>query len=123
MGIVGQPSIRGLKEAEKPAPMLAGDREFMSANDAVSSMLLGLSFECVLKGMWIDGAKNSLVHEGRYRGIPGVGDHELWQLAQAVDLQCSVEERSALQRLTPFVKFAGRYPIPTSAGQLKLRRG
>jgi hypothetical protein len=99
-----------------PAPI----DQWLDPQDAVSALLLAYSFECVLKGMWIN-LGNRLVRDGRYTRIPGVGDHDLLALAKCVNLNASPEEFIALDRLTPFVRFAGRYPIPIAADEMKPR--
>src|SRR5262245_27696031 len=89
-------------------------------------MLLRLALECLLEGVWIKNNqawldKNndfSLTNDGKYVGIPGAGDHELKQLADAARVTVSKEESALLDRLTAFVKYAGRYPIATTHQQM-----
>jgi len=64
----------------------------------------------------------TLTFGGKKPRMPGVGDHELKQLADAAGVAVSAEEAALLQRLSPFVKFAGRYPIPTTPEQMKPSR-
>jgi hypothetical protein len=97
---------------------------------AVQAMLLGLALECLLKGMWIKKHRAwlaqhkgfSLTKSGKYVGIPGAGDHELRQLADAAEWEMSAQEAALLERLTGFVKYAGRYPIPTTSEKIKAQR-
>jgi hypothetical protein len=97
---------------------------------AVQAMLLGLALECLLKGLWIKKHqawldKNrdfSLTRNGKYVGIPGAGDHDLKQLADAAKLDTSRTEAAVLERLTGFVMFAGRYPIAKMPKLMKPRR-
>ncbi len=93
----------------------------MDSLAVVEAMLLGFGLECLLKAMWIKG-NNSLTESGRLRGIPRVGDHELLKIARAVRYRLSHEEAAVLNKLTAFVKFAGRYPIATRAEQMKPTR-
>ena len=96
----------------------------------VQALLLGFALECLLKGMWIKTHKAwlekntpfSLTRNGRYVGIPGAGDHELKQLAVAAKVKVSPSERAVLERLSGFVKFAGRYPVATASEQMKPKK-
>ena len=93
----------------------------------VEAMLLGMALECLLKGIyirrhrvWADPAKeHALVKDGKYVGVKGVGDHELLQLAAAAGVTVSQSERSILIRLTDFIKYAGRYPVPLYVEKMK----
>jgi hypothetical protein len=89
--------------------------EFHLAINSVAAMLTGYAIECALKGLWVK-AGNKVVMNGRYARIPNAGDHALDQLARAVGkcivLPVTEEELSVLERLSAFVIFAGRYPIP-----------
>ena len=95
--------------------------ELMHSLTAVQAMLLGLAIECLLKGMWIK-AGNTLTKDGRYARVPEAGDHELKQLAHAAGVSASEKEKGALERLSKFVKYAGRYPIPTAWEDMKLKQ-
>jgi hypothetical protein len=88
---------------------------------AVCLMLRGMAVECLLKGLWLRHG-NELVRDGRYIGIPGAGDHNLVQIASAVAFAVSVEEKDVLRRLSHFIEYGGRYPIPRNADKLKLTR-
>ena len=48
-----------------------------------------------------------------------VGDHELPPLADAAGVSLRQGEPEVLQRLSGFIKWGGRYPIPTTADQMK----
>ncbi len=89
--------------------------ELHLALNSVAAMLTGYAIECALKGLWVK-AGNKVVQNGRYAPIPDARDHELAQLAQAIGkcivLPVTEEELSVLERLSAFVIFAGRYPIP-----------
>ena len=87
---------------------------FMYSLAGVQALLLGMALESLLKGMWIKKHKawqnpeKGLTYGGKKPRIPGVGDHELKQLADAAGVAVSAEEATLLQRLSPCVKFAGR---------------
>ena len=58
--------------------------------------------------------------DGKYEGIPGAGDHQLLQMAAAAgDVTLNQQERSVVTRLTDFVLYAGRYPIPVLVENMK----
>jgi hypothetical protein len=59
------------------------------------------------------------VKNGEYVSVPGAGDHELLQLADAAGVALNQQERSVVGRLIDFVVFAGRYPVPVRVEQLK----
>ena len=84
----------------------------------VEAMLLGMALECLLKGIyikrhrvWADPTKeHALVKDGAYVGARG---HDLPKLADAAGVTVSLSERSILDRLTDFIVYAGRYPVPS----------
>jgi hypothetical protein len=97
---------------------------------AVQAMLVGMALECLLKGMWIKKHKAwkrtvlGLTFRRKKPKVPNgkggfVGDHELLQLADAAGVSLRQGERAVLQRLSGFIKWGGRYPIPTMADQMK----
>ena len=98
---------------------------FMHSLAAVQAMLLGMALECLLKGMWIKKHKAwknttlGLTFGGKKPRIRGVGDHELRQLSDAAGVTLTAAEQALLQRLSAFVKFAGRYPIPMTAAEMR----
>lgn len=98
--------------------------ELMHSLAAVWALLLGLAIECLLKGKWVkDG--NKLVQPGtdRLQRIPGAGrDHRLLPLADSTGFKLSAEERDVLERLSAFVVWAGRYPVPMNPQDLLMRR-
>ena len=94
---------------------------------AVQAMLLGFAIECLLKGMWIkkhqpwidENRQHGLTKNGKFVGIPGAGDHDLKQLADAVQVTVSNEETDVLQRLSAFIMYAGRYPVSMRWQQMR----
>ena len=94
---------------------------------AVQAMLLGMALECRFKGMYIKRHRvweesdkaHAIVKNGKYVGIPDVGDHQLPPMADAAAVKLNQQERSVVARLTDFVLFAGRYPIPVRVENMR----
>jgi len=94
---------------------------------SVQALLLGYTLECLLKGMYIKrhrvweepDKEHAIARNGAYVGVPGAGDHELLQLADAAGVALNQQERAVLTRLTNFILYAGRYPIPVRVEQMK----
>jgi hypothetical protein len=84
----------------------------------VRAMLLGYAIECALKGLWVKGG-NKIVAGGKYIGVTGAKDHDLAQLAKAVGFSLTVAESDVLQRLSKFVRFAGRYPVARTSDEMR----
>jgi len=93
----------------------------LSANQvsvlAVQKMLFGMSMECLLKGILVIldmGFQKQLWGGTFQREMRG---HKLRVLADSVQgkdatLSISEEEREALDDLTAFIEWLGRYPVP-----------
>jgi hypothetical protein len=81
-------------------------------------MLLGLAFENILKGFI------SLVRLETGQSPPLPRDchvHRLEDLAarpECIDLLLSVDELQALTRLSPYIEWAGRYPVPKKSSEM-----
>ncbi len=88
---------------------------------AVELMLRGMAIECLLKALWLRHG-NTLVKDGRYVGVHGAGDHDLPQLASASKFAISDLETDLLRRLSHFIQYGGRYPVPREAAKLKPTR-
>lgn len=86
---------------------------------AVELMLRGMAMECLLKALWLKSG-NVLVQGGKYEGVPKAADHDLVQLASATKFVVKVQEKDVLRRLSHFIQYGGRYPIPQNASALKL---
>ena len=84
--------------------------ETMPLTLCVSAMLVGYALECALKARWLKKG-NKLIEGGRYKKIPGAGDHDLVALASAIGFVPTPRERNVLMRLSKFAVFAGRYPV------------
>jgi len=127
-----QQSAKDLLEAADAVKARGGDvvDGGMHSLAAVQAMLVGMALECLLKGMWIKKHKAwkntvlGLTFGGKKPKVPNgkggsVGDHELLPLADAAGVSLTQGERAVLQRLSGFIKWGGRYPIPTTADQMK----
>ena len=107
-------------EAISRSVALPDGTEVMPTTASVYAMLLGYALECTLKGLWVEGGR-IIVANGRYQGIDGVIDHQLLQLAKAVGIEASDDEFDVLNRLTPFIFYAGRYPVSRRFEDMKRR--
>jgi len=82
-------------------------------------MLRGMAVENLMKAVWLKRG-NQLVTSGSYLGVPGAAEHNLLQLADVLQLSLTPDERHLLKRLSHFIEYAGRYPIPKRADKLRL---
>lgn len=106
------------------------DRESLGPGDSmppesgvkpVELMLRGMAIECMLKALWVKQG-NAIVRAGKYLGVHGAGQHDLPQLASATGFQIDAVETDLLRRLSHFIQYGGRYPVPRDASQLRLIR-
>ena len=86
---------------------------------SVQAMLVGMSLESTLQGLWVKGSGHSLTEDGEYRRPETVGSHDLVDWAVAASIKLSSDQRHLLKRLSSFVKWAGRYPIPLKIVHMK----
>lgn len=84
-------------------------------------MLNGMAIECLLKALWVKRG-HMLAKDGRYVPVPDAGPHDLVQLAGVLQLALSGLEKDVLRRLSHFIEYGGRYPVPTDADKLRLTR-
>ncbi len=84
----------------------------------VRAMLLAYAIECALKGLWVRNG-NKIVMGGRYVGVTGAKDHDLMQLSKAAGFLPTMAETEVLQRLSKFVRFAGRYPVAKTPDEMR----
>ena len=112
-------AAKQLRQRRTPATLPDGE-EVMIMSDAVCAMLLGYAFEFALKGLWVKQG-NKIVSGGKLQKIPGGESHQLLRLAGKVGITATPEEFDALNRLTPFVRFAGRYPVSVNPEEMKPR--
>jgi hypothetical protein len=94
--------------------------DLMPTELAVYAMLLGYAIECALKGLWVQQG-NRIVANGKFIGGSRMKDHQLDRLAKLVGVTLDESELDALERLSAFVLFAGRYPIGLRASQMQPR--
>lgn len=82
----------------------------------VARMLRGMAIECSLKALWLHSG-GVLVRNGKYRGIPGAKNHDLFSIYNQLRLKCSIilsqEELLLLSRVS-YAIVEGRYPISKS---------
>jgi hypothetical protein len=97
----------------------ASGNETMPLTLCVSAMLVGYAVECALKARWLKKG-NKLVAGGRYKRIPGTGDHDLLGIASAVGFVPTPKEKNVLRRLSNFAVFAGRYPVGKTPEMMRL---
>ena len=86
---------------------------------AVELMLRGMAIECLLKALWLKQGR-ALVKDGHFKGVAGAGAHDLPQLTLAVAFPLSDLEKDLLRRLSHFIEYGGRYPVPKDANKLRL---
>jgi len=89
----------------------------------IHSLLVGFAIENSLKAKWVKincrGSKNEmLTHSKLPKEIHG---HNLLLLAGKVGLKLSADECEWLNRLSEYLKWAARYPVPVEAKDLKPR--
>ena len=87
----------------------------------VELMLRGMAVECLLKALWLKQG-NLLVKAGKFEPVSGAGGHDLPQLAHAVSLCPTELEIDLLKRLSHFIEYGGRYPIPKASDKLRLTK-
>lgn len=85
---------------------------------AVRAMLLAYALECHFKALYLRRG-NELVSAGKYVGVNGANDHDLLQLAHVTKFVPTKAEGDVLQRLSKFLRFAGRYPVGKTAGDME----
>jgi hypothetical protein len=92
---------------------------------SVQAMLVGMSIECSLKALWLkQDRKYARPGAGFLRDdrldltvMDGATAHDLRRMATAVGLT-DVAELDLLERLSWFVAWAGRYPVPRVAEKM-----
>jgi hypothetical protein len=83
-----------------------------------ATMLYGLALENLLKAIVIQVQPTAIV-DHKLRKWPS-GGHDLLLLRKEARLGVNDSEKDLLTRLAAFVKWAGRYPIPKSALEMRL---
>jgi hypothetical protein len=85
---------------------------------SVYRMLMGMSMEALLKGILIAQGKQ-ILDKGKLKN--DFSTHDLSKLARSADpsaLTFSLDEFKILQNLTPYIVWAGKYPMPKVANGL-----
>jgi hypothetical protein len=86
---------------------------------SVYRMLMGMSIEVLLKGILVAQGEQILDDKGRIK--KDFAKHDLTKLAQRIDTEAfafSQDDLEILDNLTPYIKWAGKYPLPRVAGDL-----
>jgi hypothetical protein len=84
------------------------------------TMLSGLAIENLLKAYIVQAKPNAVVN-GRLRKWPKDG-HDLFLLCEEAQISLDNSEKDLLTRLAAFVRWAGKYPIPKSASEMRLQQ-
>ena len=113
-------AAKRVRTSRRPPPP-SNSEELMLMTDAVYAMLLGYTLEVLLKGLWVKKG-NKVVVDGKYRHIVEGAGHDLLALGRKVGIEATKTEFDALNRLSPFILFAGRYPISIRHEDMKPRR-
>lgn len=82
-------------------------------------MLSGMAIECLLKALRVKQGHN-LVADGKHVPMPGAADHDLVRLPGILELTLSDLDKDVLRRLSHFIEYGERYPVPKNAGRLQL---
>ena len=83
-----------------------------------ATLLYGLALENLLKAILVHNDP-SRTSNGRLAEWPG-GGHDLSVLAREAEVALDSVETDLLKRLSQFIKWAGRYPIPKKAIEMRL---
>jgi hypothetical protein len=105
----------------KTRPATEDERGFSHFHEY--SMLLGMSFEALIKGHIARGRLRSLLEPTL---LPKHFTHDLSKLAREPEcsrLSLTSEELDALDNLSPFIEWTGRYPLPKSASKMEVGFG
>ena len=85
-----------------------------------ATLLYGLALENIIKAIIIDQDPN-VVKDGKLRKWLGNG-HDQILLIQMTSVSLDEQQKDLLRRMTAFVEWAGRYPIPKSSEQMRLKQ-
>jgi len=81
--------------------------------DATYKMLMGMSFEALLKGLCIESGQVT---------VEDLISHDLVKISKFTDFTLNKTENKVLMLLSDYVKWAGKYLIPKNSGQLQQYR-
>jgi hypothetical protein len=114
-----------LRGARLVAPPMEPNATLQDVTVDVQAMLLGYSVECSLKALWLkkdfrytrSGA--GFMRDGKFqlRAMPGALRHDLRRMAVEVGIS-DLGELELLERLSWFIKWAGRYPVPLNVADI-----
>ena len=85
----------------------------------ITLMLRGMAIECLLKSAWIKRG-NKLVVRGQFHAPIKGRSHHLPTLASAAKFPLSQDETFLTERLSHFIEYGGRYPVPRTEQTLCL---
>lgn len=85
-----------------------------------ATLLYGLAFENLFKAVILK-KEGAVIEDGRLQKWPGSG-HGLVGLADRAGIQLTTTQCDLLSRLTAFIEWGGRYPIPMSADKMRLKQ-
>lgn len=85
-----------------------------------ATLLYGLAFENLFKAVIIN-KEGARIEYGRLQRWPGSG-HGLVGLAERAEIGMTTTKRDLLSRLTAFIEWGGRYPIPMSQDKMRLKQ-
>ncbi|WP_288389578.1 hypothetical protein [uncultured Alteromonas sp.] len=88
-------------------------KDFYGKCDATYKMLMGMSFEALLKGLCIESRKVTTAD---------LISHDLVKISKIIELPLNKGENKILMLLSDYIKWAGKYPIPKNSGQLQQYR-
>jgi hypothetical protein len=85
-----------------------------------ATLLYGLAFENILKALIIR-KEGIVINQGKFDKWPGSG-HGLIDLANRAGVKLTKVQRDLLSRLTAYVEWSGRYPIPMAEDRMLLKQ-
>jgi hypothetical protein len=85
-----------------------------------ATLLYGLALENIIKAIYVDENPN-MVEDGKLRKWPGSGHNQII-LIQGTSVSLGKEQEDLLRRMSAFVLWAGRYPIPMKSGDMRLNQ-
>lgn len=96
------------EQAKADVPELQKNGFYAPNISAVAMMLGALSIENLLKAICIKKLSPPFTDRGKF----SLNTHDLHKLANLADIEFTKEENVLLERLTHFISWSGRYPIP-----------
>jgi len=112
--------LRSYRDTFEPQKLKVGDPIPDGWKVGAPELLLrGLAMECMLKAALAK--RRAVVVKGKL--IAEVRHHDLVRLADRLGVKLNAKEKHLLKRLTAFIEYGGRYPIPVRAeDHLRLER-